>query len=83
MSTKTVTITLPLSHLYHLTADSANDTGYTIEQVTEMLKEHGPAYEIEATITTPVPEVSEEIIETTDEEIIELVDENDYQIDDI
>lgn len=54
MATKTVTLTLPLMHLYHLTYDGA-DTGYTIEQVTQMLQEHGPEHPIEATITTPVP----------------------------
>lgn len=55
MATKTETLTLPLMHLYHLTADPANDTGYTIEQVTQMLQEHGSEYPVEATITTPVP----------------------------
>lgn len=55
MATKTETVTLPLMHLYHLTADPANDTGYTIEQVTQMLQEHGPEHSVEATITTPTP----------------------------
>lgn len=55
METKTETLTLPLMHLYHLTADSANDTGYTMEQVTQMLEEYGPEHQIEATITVPVP----------------------------
>lgn len=55
MATKTETLTLPLMHLYHLTADPANDTGYTMEQVTQMLGEHGAEYLVEATITTPVP----------------------------
>jgi DNA-binding transcriptional MerR regulator len=55
METKTETLTLPLMHLYHLTADSANDTGYTMEQVTQMLEEYGPDHQIEATITVPLP----------------------------
>ena len=33
METKTTTLTLSLVHLYHLTADSNNQTGYTIEEV--------------------------------------------------
>jgi len=55
METKTETLTLPVMHLYHLTADPANDTGYTMEQVTQMLEEHGAEYLVEATITHPVP----------------------------
>ena len=51
----TETLTLPVMHLYHLTADPVNDTGYTMEQVTQMLEEHGVEYLVEATITTPVP----------------------------
>lgn len=61
MATKTVTLTLPAMHLYHLTADPANDTGYTIEEVTKILEEHGPEHQIEATITTPVPEPQPEV----------------------
>ncbi len=55
METKTETLTLPMMHLYHLTADPANDTGYTMEQVTQMLGEYGPEHKIKATITVPVP----------------------------
>jgi peptidoglycan hydrolase CwlO-like protein len=55
METKTETLTLPVMHLYHLTADPANDTGYTMEQVTQMLEEPGAEYLVEATITHPVP----------------------------
>jgi DNA-binding transcriptional MerR regulator len=55
MATETTTLTLPLAHLYYLTADSNNDTGYTIEEVIELIEEHGNDYEIEATITHPVP----------------------------
>ncbi len=55
METKTETLTLTVMHLYHLTADPANDTGYTMEQVTQMLEEHGAEYLVEATITHPVP----------------------------
>lgn len=63
MTKKTVTLTLPTMHLYHLTADPANDTGYTIEQVSQIIAEHGPEHLIEATITTPVPELpTEEVI---------------------
>ena len=56
MATQTTTLTLPTMHLYHLTADPANDTGYTIEEVAKMIEEHGPEHQVEATITTPVPE---------------------------
>ena len=77
MATNTVTLSLPMMHLYHLTADSANDTGYTIEQVTKMLEEHGPEYMIEATITTPVPEPQTEIPveEPTEEPVIDVESE--------
>ena len=55
MATKTTTLTLPLSHLQYLTQDPNNDTGYTIEQVDALIAQHGRDYEIEATITHPVP----------------------------
>jgi hypothetical protein len=71
MATKTVTLTLPVMHLYHLTADPANDTGYTMEQVTQMLEEHGPEHLVEATITAPVPEPQPEVVEITSEEVTE------------
>lgn len=60
MATKTETLTMPLMHVYHLTADPANDTGYTIEEVTKLMEEHGAEYKIEITVTTPVPEISVE-----------------------
>ena len=56
MATETTTLTLPLAHLYYLTADSANQTGYTIEEVNALIAEHGNDYQIEATITHPVPD---------------------------
>jgi hypothetical protein len=55
MATETTTLTLPLAHLYYLTADSNNQTGYTLEEVDALIAEHGNDYEIEATITHPVP----------------------------
>lgn len=58
MKTKTETLTMPLMHVYHLTHDGA-DTGYTLEEVTTMMEEHGAGHEIEVTVTTPVPEVEE------------------------
>lgn len=61
MATKTVTLTLPVSHLYYLTADPANDTGYTIEEVTELMNEKGGDHLIEATITTPTPDETIEV----------------------
>lgn len=63
MATNTVTLTMPLMHLYHLTADPANTTGYTVEQVTEMLAEHGPNHEIEVTVTHPVPDIQPEEVQ--------------------
>lgn len=56
MATKTETLTMPLMHVYHLTADPANNTGYTIEEVIKLMEEHGPDHRIEITVTTPVPE---------------------------
>ncbi len=55
MATETTTLTLPLAHLYYLTADSNNQTGYTLEEVDTLIQEHGNDYQIEATITHPVP----------------------------
>lgn len=56
MATETTTLTLPLSHLYYLTADSNNDTGYTLEEVLALIQEHGNDYRIQVSITHPVPE---------------------------
>ena len=55
MATNTVTQTFKLMHLYHLAADPANDTGYTLEQLSQMIEEQGGEHEIEATVTTPAP----------------------------
>jgi hypothetical protein len=55
MATETTTLTLPLAHLYYLTADTNNQTGYTLEEVDALIQEHGNDYQIEATITHPVP----------------------------
>jgi hypothetical protein len=80
MSTKTETLSMPLMHVYHLTADSANDTGYTIDEVTALIDEHGSNHIIEITVTTPVPDIqpqssdeqsSEQIVETTAQEVVE------------
>lgn len=73
MATQTVTLTLPTMHLYHLTADPANDTGYTIEEVTQMIQEHGPEHPVEATITTPVPEPQPEV--PAEEAVVDVVPE--------
>lgn len=35
MATETTIFTLPLAHLYYLTADSNNQTGYTLEEGTD------------------------------------------------
>jgi prefoldin subunit 5 len=55
MATETTTITLPLDHLYYLTVDSNNQTGYTLDEVQSLIDEKGGSFEIEATITHPVP----------------------------
>ena len=54
-TTKTETLTMPLMHVYHLTSDPRNDTGYTMEEITKLLEEHGPDYQMEVTVTTPLP----------------------------
>jgi len=54
-----------------LTADPANTTGYTIEQVAALIEEHGADHQIEITITTPVAELQSEVVETTAEEVTE------------
>lgn len=71
MATKTETLTMPLMHVYHLTADPANDTGYTIEEVTKLMEEHGPEHKIEITVTTPVPEPQPEVVDIASEQITE------------
>lgn len=71
MATKTETLTMPLMHVYHLTADPANDTGYTIEEVAKLMEEHGPEHKIEITVTTPVPEPQPEVVDITSEQITE------------
>ncbi len=55
MATETTTLTLPLAHLYYLTADINNQTGYTLEEVDALIQEHGNDYQIEVSITHPVP----------------------------
>jgi DNA-binding transcriptional MerR regulator len=52
---ETTTLTLCLDHLYYLTADSNNNTGYTLEEVQALIDEKGGSFEIEATITHPTP----------------------------
>jgi len=52
---ETTTLTLCLDHLYYLTADSNNQTGYTLEQVQALIDEKGGSFEIVATITHPTP----------------------------
>lgn len=66
MARETTTVTVSMMGLYHLTSDPNNNTGYTIEEVTKMLEEHGADYQIEVTVDHPVPDpvvdvVSEEI----------------------
>lgn len=52
---QTTTLTLPLDHLYYLTSDPNNDTGYTLEEVRALIDEKGGSFEIEVTITHPTP----------------------------
>lgn len=66
METKTEKLTMPLMHIYHLTHDGMN-TGYTLEEVTRMMTEHGSNHEIEITVTIPVPEIIEETTVPTEE----------------
>ena len=67
MATKTTTLKLPLAHIYHLTADSNNDTGYTMEEITSLMHEHGGSHVIEVTVTHPVPS-EEDIARAAEEE---------------
>lgn len=77
MATQTVTLTMPLMHVYHLTADPANDTGYTLEEVTKLIDEYGSDHKIEVTVTHPVPEVSSEEENTTENQtVVDTVDES-------
>ena len=71
MATQTVTLTMPLMHVYHLTSDSANDTGYTIEEVIKLIEEHGGDHKIEVTVTHPITDPQpEEPEETTASETV-------------
>ena len=70
MATKTETLTMPLMHVYHLTYDGTN-TGHTLEEVTELMKEYGSEHQIEITVTTTVFEPQPEVVETTAEEVTE------------
>lgn len=66
----TETLTMPLMHVYHLTYDGTN-TGHTLEEVTELMKEYGPEHQIEIVVTTTVSEspAEEQIIDVAPEEI--------------
>jgi hypothetical protein len=66
----TETLTMPLMHVYHLTYDGTN-TGHTLEEVTELMKEYGPEHQIEIVVTTTVSEspAGEQIIDVAPEEI--------------
>lgn len=71
MATQTVTLTMPLMHVYHLTADPANDTGYTIEEVTKLIEEHGSDHNIEVTVTHPIPDPEPEVQPEPEPEVVE------------
>lgn len=74
MARVTETLTMPIAHVYHLTSDPANDTGYTMEEITKMMEEHGGEKQIEITITHPIPDISEEPaidVTVTEESIVE------------
>jgi hypothetical protein len=73
MQFKTETLTMPLMHVYYLTNDSANNTGYTVEEVLEMIKEHGSDHKIEITVTTPVPEPQPEVVDVVVTEVEEEI----------
>jgi hypothetical protein len=66
METKSEILTMPLMHVYHLTHDGMN-TGYTLEEVTEMITEHGSDHKIEITVTIPIQEIIEETTVPTEE----------------
>ena len=51
---ETITLNLPLMHLYHMVYDGAN-CEYTIDDIRQMLEEYGPDHKIEATIIVPEP----------------------------
>ena len=70
METTTQTLTMPLMHVYHLTHDGAN-TGHTLEEVTELMKEYGSEHQIEITVTTTVsePPAGEQTVDVSSEEV--------------
>lgn len=66
METKSEILRMPLMHVYHLTHDGMN-TGYTLEEVTQMIAEHGSDHKIEITVTIPIQEIVEETTVPTEE----------------
>lgn len=63
---ETKTLTLNLMSLYHLTYDPNNDTGYTLDEVRQLIEEHGADHEVEATVTVglnPVDVTATEVVD--------------------
>lgn len=45
-----VTGEMPLAHLYHLAHDPYNETSLTIEEISQLIEEHGWDHTVEATV---------------------------------
>jgi len=76
MEKETKYLILPLSHLYYLTQDPNNETGFTIEEIQKLVEENGWDYRIEANITTPVcvPLTKEQELESLKNQLNEASD---------
>ena len=72
---ETKTLDLNLMSLYHLTYDG-NDTGYTLDEVRNLIEEHGPNHQIEVTVTTRQPDPQNETVEVSAEVVEESQEES-------
>ena len=66
---ETKTLTLNLMSLYHLTYDPNNDTGYTLDEVRQMIDEHGADHKVEATVTVGLNPVNVDVAAVEEENI--------------
>lgn len=71
---ETKTLDLNLMALYHLTYDG-NDTGYTLDEVRNLIEENGPDHKIEVTVTTRQPDLQNETVEVSAEVVEESQEE--------
>lgn len=67
MEYRTETLTVTALVLYHMTYDGTN-TGYTLDEVNQLIEEHGPGHELEVTVQIPVEQEPVDVVAETVEE---------------